>query len=263
MIILYNNINCWGAQARPTFTKFCLSLWYYKNKMANNQQQIYIPDGIVSEFAAHAEVNEEEASKRLLDRVQAVTDLYKSNSMQAFWRKDDVLALHIIASNHLLNRLDTSAAIDDLDVYEEVYQYLENTLTGWITEKKRGAFDASIKVCYNLSEKSFKALLNILSIALQWLAAGGSDGVEASCDDDNALFSIFEASVNQESKKGWAAVRLQLVSDTLTALKKGEEEEGQEVAKSPVSSVESSPKAKDAVKAVPQKRTLASIIARV
>jgi hypothetical protein len=177
-----------------------------------DQQQHYIPPGILIDFANENNVTPEEAGPLLVERVKHIVDIYSSNGAMAFWSNSDLQALHVALSNHLLNANDTDASIEDVDIYQSVYVHLDEWLTAWITEKKRKAFDESVRRVSELDSKKKEALLGALLVAVSMIDAESPQDTP----DDAALFDIVKRAAATEAKPGWAKLRLQMVADILS-----------------------------------------------
>ena len=174
---------------------------------------IFIPDGIVQEYSALTGNNIDKSGELITTRVQQLVDLYVHNGMQAYWTKVDLLCLHVAVSNHLLSRLDSDAAINDVETYENVYVHLEEWITTWCTTPKRSTFDAAVyDVKRGLSVAHLDALVAVLKAATTYTV----EGVNLVTDDDRTLFESMQRVKTACAKAEWLKLRLDLVVAMLT-----------------------------------------------
>jgi hypothetical protein len=182
--------------------------------MDGKDSKVFIPTGVYDHFSDACDLKDDDnARSLLLERVNAIVTLYESNKMQAFWSPGDTIALHVIISNHLLNRPDSTAAISDLDKYENVYSQLYETLNSFITERKRDAFT---KLCSDITNGAYhEVVLGTVKFAIEIIESNGKKVAET--EDDKKFHAILEKAVANQLKDGWALIRLCLVRDTLAA----------------------------------------------
>lgn len=183
--------------------------------MTTENNNLFIADGVVSTFANAIGVdNADDAADQLIARVEELVELYRSNSMQTFWSAADLAAAHVIMTNHLLNKLDTDAIINDVETYEVVFNPLPDFFESWVTERKRANFNQSVDNAKQLAENHRHALVGALSVAIDMIK-GGVDNVQVLTGDDQALLEIVKHTLSKEEKKGYALVRLNLVLSSL------------------------------------------------
>lgn len=183
---------------------------------------IYIPDGIIAEFASLEKTSLEESSPAIIARVQALVTMYSTNGMQAFWDKSDLICLHVAVSNHLLNRLDSDAAIGDVEVFENVYSQLEHWFSNWTTVKKRSEFNEAVaSVKSQLSDDHLANLVNVVGVSLVYLDLQ-SDSPSIKTDDDRVLYALVQRVKTKLSNQGWAKLRLNLASAMLSQSKEAD-----------------------------------------
>jgi hypothetical protein len=178
---------------------------------SNQNDQLYIPNGILTAFCELVNVDKSVGTQILYKRITELVNLYSSNGMQAFWTESDLNVLHVIISNHLLSRLDTDEAIKDVELYESVYSKLEMNFVKWVSETKRVAFnDSIINVLNTLSPNALQALVVALSVSLTLLDEP-IDGSAIKTGDDKALWQVVQNAKTAETKPNWARIRLKLV----------------------------------------------------
>jgi hypothetical protein len=182
--------------------------------MDDKYSKVFIPTGVYDHFSKACDLKDDDKTRSLLmERVNTIVTLYESNNMQAFWSPGDTIALHVIITNHLLNRPDSRAAISDLDKYEHVYSKLYETLNAFITERKRDVFT---KLCSDVTSGAYSdVILGTVNFAIEIIESKGKK--VAKTDDDKKFHASLEKAVANQLKDGWALVRLCLVRDTLTA----------------------------------------------
>lgn len=173
---------------------------------------VIIPDGIISSFCEVAGFGDDtqQGTAQLMERIKVISTMYNTNGRQLFWDGGDVLALHVIVSNHIMNRSDTDVAIDDVEANECVYSKLGSWILTWTTERKRAVFNDHIQhVKQSLSPGHMKLLLQALGVAAEMMEH--PESVPVNNRDDQTLLDLTKQAIATESKPGWALIRLNIV----------------------------------------------------
>jgi hypothetical protein len=146
--------------------------------------------------------------------------MYSANDMQAFWSPQEITAVYVVMCNHLLNRLDSDALIQDCESFEKVYANLEQWSLEWVTEKNRTKFNSTVEQTKELSPKHQKVLYTAVHVMISHLDSSKKTAVVT--NDDKQLAAIIQRVKKQEGKLGWASLRLELVLKLLQKDKTGE-----------------------------------------
>lgn len=153
---------------------------------------IYIPPGLVKDFAKELSIKTEESRERIAKRVIEICGIYDSGNSLIYWTRFDRAALNSIFMNHLVSREAKNTMLRSLASCDNVLLKLRDVCCFTMSCDSKATFIVKISsFVKKLDSPDSDLLLDCLETMQRWSREGKPANPK---ENDTFLIEIFDES---------------------------------------------------------------------